>query len=233
MRAASAQSQQPPRRGHHLLQAINRLASGAESSRIEVRTPFLDSELRAGRTVTLPAVAWHRSRCTTARCASNSSASTCCKSTRGCRRSSSRPDHRAAAAIPRVPAHGRRLRRGPATGPQTPHPLPRGTGSPRRAGIASKKRARRSSEPLQMDRGQSNSPMKAMHSRHELPAKLPTQGRRWAMAGTPQSTTPARWRGPAAGRRDDGHRQPLRARVTQLARRAGRRERGIPHVGRA
>jgi 3-phenylpropionate/cinnamic acid dioxygenase small subunit len=59
LRDARAHSQQPPGRSHHLLQASTVLALDAVSNRFELRTPFTYTELRAGRTVSLPAVAWH------------------------------------------------------------------------------------------------------------------------------------------------------------------------------
>jgi 3-phenylpropionate/cinnamic acid dioxygenase small subunit len=59
LQSASAHSQQPPGRSHHLLQSAEVLAADAAANRFELRTPFLYTELRAGRTVTLPGVAWH------------------------------------------------------------------------------------------------------------------------------------------------------------------------------
>jgi 3-phenylpropionate/cinnamic acid dioxygenase small subunit len=59
LRDTRAHSQQPPGRSHHLLQASTVLASDAASNRFELRTPFVYTELRAGRTVSLPGVAWH------------------------------------------------------------------------------------------------------------------------------------------------------------------------------
>jgi 3-phenylpropionate/cinnamic acid dioxygenase small subunit len=60
LQSPAAHSQQPPGRCHHLLQASEVLASDADANRFELRTPFIYTELRAGRTVTLPGVAWHR-----------------------------------------------------------------------------------------------------------------------------------------------------------------------------
>ena len=54
-----AHSQQPPGRCHHLLQAPQVMAMDAAANRFELRTPFLYTELRAGRTVSLPGVARH------------------------------------------------------------------------------------------------------------------------------------------------------------------------------
>jgi 3-phenylpropionate/cinnamic acid dioxygenase small subunit len=70
-----AHSQRPPGAAHHLLQASELLGADEAAGRYELRTPFIYTELRAGRT--------------TARCASRSSASTCCTRPRRCRRSSS------------------------------------------------------------------------------------------------------------------------------------------------
>ena len=60
LQSASAHSQQPPGRCHHLLQAADVLLTDAAANRFELRTPFIYTELRGGRTVTLPGVAWHR-----------------------------------------------------------------------------------------------------------------------------------------------------------------------------
>lgn len=57
-----AHSQQPPGRAHHLLQASDVLVHDAAANRFELRTPFLYTELRAGRSVSLPGVAWHHLR---------------------------------------------------------------------------------------------------------------------------------------------------------------------------
>ena len=59
LQSASAHSQQPPGRCHHLLQGAEVLTADAAANRFELRTPFIYTELRAGRTVTLPGVAWH------------------------------------------------------------------------------------------------------------------------------------------------------------------------------
>lgn len=55
-----AHSQQPAGRCHHLLQASDVLRCDAGANRFELRTPFIHTELRGSRTVTLPGVAWHR-----------------------------------------------------------------------------------------------------------------------------------------------------------------------------
>jgi 3-phenylpropionate/cinnamic acid dioxygenase small subunit len=60
LQSPSAHSQQPPGRCHHLLQAAEVLVNDAAANRFELRTPFIYAELRGGRTVTLPGVAWHR-----------------------------------------------------------------------------------------------------------------------------------------------------------------------------
>jgi len=62
LQSPAAHSQQPPGRSHHLLQAAEVLAMDAAANRFELRTPFIHAELRAGRTVTLPGVAWHQLR---------------------------------------------------------------------------------------------------------------------------------------------------------------------------
>lgn len=54
-----AHSQQGGMQCHHLLQASEVLRHDATNNRFELRTPFIYSELRAGRTATLPGVAWH------------------------------------------------------------------------------------------------------------------------------------------------------------------------------
>lgn len=59
LQSASAHSQQPPGRCHHLLQGAEVLTADAAANRFELRTPFIYTELRAGRTTTLPGVAWH------------------------------------------------------------------------------------------------------------------------------------------------------------------------------
>lgn len=59
LRDARAHSQQPPGRSHHLLQAATVVAMDAPGNRFELRTPFVYTELRSGRTVSLPGVAWH------------------------------------------------------------------------------------------------------------------------------------------------------------------------------
>lgn len=59
LQSPSAHSQQPAGRCHHLLQASEVLAMDAAANRFELRTPFIYTELRGGRTVMLPGVAWH------------------------------------------------------------------------------------------------------------------------------------------------------------------------------
>lgn len=53
-------SQQPRGTGHHLLQASQLLEADAAANRYALRTPFIYTELRAGRTVVLPGVARHQ-----------------------------------------------------------------------------------------------------------------------------------------------------------------------------
>jgi 3-phenylpropionate/cinnamic acid dioxygenase small subunit len=62
LQSPQAHSQQPPGRCHHLLQPPQVLVSDADANRFELRTPFIYTELRAGRTTTLPGVAHHRLR---------------------------------------------------------------------------------------------------------------------------------------------------------------------------
>ena len=62
LRSAQAHSQQPAGRCHHLLQLGEIRLHDVAENRYELRTPFSYSELRAGRSVTLPGVAWHRLR---------------------------------------------------------------------------------------------------------------------------------------------------------------------------
>ena len=59
LRDPRAHSQQHPGRGHHLLQSSTVVTMDAPGNRFELRTPFVYTELRAGRTVSLPGVAWH------------------------------------------------------------------------------------------------------------------------------------------------------------------------------
>jgi 3-phenylpropionate/cinnamic acid dioxygenase small subunit len=59
LRDSRAHSQQPPGRSHHLLQRTSVQRIDATANRFELRTPFLYHELRAGRRVSLPGVAWH------------------------------------------------------------------------------------------------------------------------------------------------------------------------------
>jgi 3-phenylpropionate/cinnamic acid dioxygenase small subunit len=60
LQSPQAHSQRPPGRCHHLLQATEVLIADTATRRYETRTPFIYTELRAGHTVTLPGVAWHR-----------------------------------------------------------------------------------------------------------------------------------------------------------------------------
>lgn len=62
LQSPQAHSLQPPAAAHHLLQASDVLTLDAATNRFELRTPFLYTELRAGRTVMLPGVAWHTLR---------------------------------------------------------------------------------------------------------------------------------------------------------------------------
>ena len=62
LRSAHAYSQQPAGRCHHLLQAPEVLEANFAEDNFYLRTAFLHTELRAGRTVTLPGVAHHRLR---------------------------------------------------------------------------------------------------------------------------------------------------------------------------
>ena len=59
LQSPQAHSQQPPGRCHHLLQAPQPLRVDAAGNRFELRTAFIYTELRAGRSTTLPGVAWH------------------------------------------------------------------------------------------------------------------------------------------------------------------------------
>lgn len=54
-----AWSQRGAGRCHHLLQTPELVSSEAAAGRHVLRTPFIYTELRAGRTITLPGVAWH------------------------------------------------------------------------------------------------------------------------------------------------------------------------------
>ncbi len=62
LQSPQAHSQKPPGRCHHLLQNPEVRLCDAAANRFELRTPFIYTELRAGRTVTLPGVAWHHLR---------------------------------------------------------------------------------------------------------------------------------------------------------------------------
>lgn len=59
LQSPRAHSQQPPGRAHHLLQRSRVVERDDAAGRWRLRTPFVYSELRGGRTVTLPGVAWH------------------------------------------------------------------------------------------------------------------------------------------------------------------------------
>lgn len=59
LQSPRAHSQQPPGRCHHLLQTPAVLVMAPQDNRFELRTPFLYTELRAGRTTQLPGVARH------------------------------------------------------------------------------------------------------------------------------------------------------------------------------
>ena len=62
LRSAHAHSQQSAGRPHHLLQPSEVLEADEAGNVYRLRTPFLYTELRAGRTVTLPGVARHTLR---------------------------------------------------------------------------------------------------------------------------------------------------------------------------
>lgn len=62
LRSAHAHSQQPPGRSHHLLQAPEVLEANEAANRYRLRTAFVYTELRGGRTVSLPGVAYHQLR---------------------------------------------------------------------------------------------------------------------------------------------------------------------------
>jgi 3-phenylpropionate/cinnamic acid dioxygenase small subunit len=62
LQSPQAHSQRPPGLCHHLLQACEVIAHDGAANRFELRTPFIYTELRAGRTTTLPGVAWHHLR---------------------------------------------------------------------------------------------------------------------------------------------------------------------------
>ena len=59
LRSPQAHSQNPPGRGHHLLQPSMLLERDDARGRWVLRTPFIYTELRAGHTVTLPGTARH------------------------------------------------------------------------------------------------------------------------------------------------------------------------------
>lgn len=60
LHSPQAHSQQPPGRCHHLLQTPQLLQADQAGNRFELRTAFIYTELRAGRSITLPGVARHR-----------------------------------------------------------------------------------------------------------------------------------------------------------------------------
>ena len=62
LQSPQAHSQKPAGRCHHLLQTSDVRVCDAAGNRFELRTPFIYTELRAGRTITLPGVAWHHLR---------------------------------------------------------------------------------------------------------------------------------------------------------------------------
>lgn len=59
LRSAQAHSQQTPGHCHHLMQQPQIEHIDATSSDYKLRTAFIYTELRNGRTVCLPGVAWH------------------------------------------------------------------------------------------------------------------------------------------------------------------------------
>ena len=62
LRSSHAHSQQPPGRCHHLLQVPEVVEIDEPGSTCRTRTSFIYTELRSGRTVSLPGVAWHTLR---------------------------------------------------------------------------------------------------------------------------------------------------------------------------
>ncbi len=62
LQSEQAHSQKPAGCCHHLLQISDVRVHDVTGNRYELRTPFIYTELRAGRTVTLPGVAWHQLR---------------------------------------------------------------------------------------------------------------------------------------------------------------------------
>ncbi|MBC7938215.1 MAG: phenylpropionate dioxygenase, partial [Chitinophagaceae bacterium] len=64
LRSERAHSQQPPGRCHHLLQTSQVLLHDAAANRFLLRTPFVYTELRSGRTTQLPGTARHELRAT-------------------------------------------------------------------------------------------------------------------------------------------------------------------------
>lgn len=62
LRSAHAHSQQPQGRCHHLLQTPEVLELSTLEDRFQLRTSFIYTELRAGRTISLPGVAHHHLR---------------------------------------------------------------------------------------------------------------------------------------------------------------------------
>lgn len=59
IRSPQAYSQQPAGQCHHLLQQPEVIESDGAGNRHVLRTSFIYTELRAGRTISLPGVAWH------------------------------------------------------------------------------------------------------------------------------------------------------------------------------
>lgn len=59
VRGAHAHSQQPAGRCHHQLQTPDVVEVDLSAGRARMRTAFVYYELRSGRTITLPGVAWH------------------------------------------------------------------------------------------------------------------------------------------------------------------------------
>jgi 3-phenylpropionate/cinnamic acid dioxygenase small subunit len=59
LRSAQAHSQQSPGQCHHLMQKPQIENIDPANARYRLRTAFIYTELRSGRTVSLPGVAWH------------------------------------------------------------------------------------------------------------------------------------------------------------------------------
>lgn len=62
LQSPQAHSQKPAGRCHHLLQRSALHVYDPAANHYTLRTPFIYTELRAGHTVSLPGVAWHRLR---------------------------------------------------------------------------------------------------------------------------------------------------------------------------